>query len=72
MYVNGKQIPNEGLSTNFGNEKTSVMAFRTIFKGSGIHHSDADNQITLDIFVNGYFMLLFDLTPDQAASEDHV
>jgi hypothetical protein len=48
------------------------MAFRTIFKGSGIHHSDADNQITHDMFVNGHFILLFDLTLDQTASEGHV
>jgi hypothetical protein len=72
MYVNGKQLPSEGLSTNFGHAKTAVMGYRTIFKGSGIHHSDASNQITLDMFVNGYFMLLFDLTPDQAASEGHM
>jgi hypothetical protein len=72
MYVNGKQIPNEGLCTNFDHEKTSVMAYRTIFKVSGIHHSNASNQITHDIFIKGYFMLLFDLTPDQAASEGHV
>jgi hypothetical protein len=72
MYVNGKQIPNEGLSTNFGHEKTTVMTYSTVFKGSGIHHSNASNQITHDMFVNGYFMVLFDLTPDQAASEGHV
>jgi hypothetical protein len=62
-------IPNEGLSTDFGHEKRSVMAYRTIFKCSGIHHSNVSNQITHDMFINGYFMLLFDLTPDQAASE---
>jgi hypothetical protein len=72
MYVNGKHVPIEGLYTNFGHEKTSVMAYRTVFKESGIHHSDAGNQIRHDMFVNGYFMLLFDITPDQAASEGHV
>jgi hypothetical protein len=72
MYVNGKQIPYEGVSTDFGHEKTSVMAYRTIFKGNGIHHSNAGNQITHDMFINGYFMLLVDLTHDQAASEGHV
>jgi hypothetical protein len=72
MYVNGKQIPNEDLSTNFGYEKTSVMSYRTVFKGSGINYSNASNQIAHDMSVNGYFMLFFDITPDQAASEGHV
>ena len=40
------------------------MGYRTLFEGSGIHHSNAGHQIT-----HGYFMLLFDLTLDQGASE---
>ena len=65
--MNGKQYPNEGLSLGMDHEKTSVMGYRTLFEG--IHHSNADHQITHDMFVNGYFMLLLDLTPDQGASE---
>ena len=71
LFVNGKQYPNEGLSLGMDHEKTSVMGYRTLFEGSGIHHSNAGHQITHDMFVNGYFMLLFDLTPDQGASEAH-
>lgn len=72
MYVNGKQIPSEGgLSLDMGHEKTSVMGYRTLFTGSGIHHSNSGLLITHDMYVNGYFMLLFDLTPDEAASETH-
>ena len=71
LFVNGKQYPNEGLSLGMDHEKTSVMGYRTLFEGSGIHHSNAGHQIRHDMFVNGYFMLLFDLTPDQAASEAH-
>ena len=52
-------------------EKTSVMGYRTLSEGSGIHHSNAGHQITHDMFVNSYFMLLFDLNPDQGASEAH-
>jgi hypothetical protein len=52
-------------------EKTSVMGYRTLFEGSGIHHSDKGLQITHDMYINGYFMLLFDLTPDRSASEGH-
>ena len=42
-----------------------------MFEGSGIHHSYAGYQITQYMFVNGYFMLLFDLTPDRVASEGY-
>jgi len=71
LFVNGKQYPNEGISLGMDHEKTSVMGYSTLFEGSGIHHSNAGHQITHDMFLNGYFMLLFDLTPDQGASESH-
>jgi len=71
LFVNGKQYINEGLSLGMDHETTSVMGYRTLFEGSGIHHSNAGHQITHDMFVNGYFMLLFDLTPDQGAYEPH-
>jgi len=71
LNVNGKQIPAEGLTLNTDHEKTSVMAYRTLFEASGIHHSNSGLQITHDMYINGYFMLLFDLTPDRGASEGH-
>jgi hypothetical protein len=43
-----------------------------LFEGSGIHHSNAGLQITPNMYINGFFMLLYDLTPDLAASEGHV
>jgi len=71
LFVNGKQYPNEGISLGMDHEKTYVMGYRTLFEGSGIHHLKAGHQITHDMFVNGYFILLFDLTPDQGVSEAH-
>jgi len=71
LFVNGKQYPNDGLSLGMDNEKTSVMGYRKFFEGSGIHHSNAGHRITHDMFVNGYFMLLFDLTHNQDTSEAH-
>jgi len=68
LYVNGKQIPSEGLSLGMDHEKTSVMGYRTLFEGSGIHHSNAGLQITHDMYIAGNFMLLFDRTPDLSAS----
>jgi hypothetical protein len=71
MYVNGRQIPSENLVLDPGHEKTTVLAYKTLFEGSGIHHSNSGLQITHDMYINGYFMLLYDLTPDMAASEGH-
>jgi len=48
------------------------MGYRTLFGGSGIHHSNTGLQITPAKYINGYFMLVFDLTPDLAAFEGHV
>ena len=63
LNVNGRQVPTKGLSLIMDHEKTSVMGYRTLFEGSGIHHSNSGLQIT-HMYINGYFMLLFDLTPD--------
>jgi hypothetical protein len=40
LNVNDRQIPAEGPSLGMGHEKTSVMGYRTLFHGSGIHHSN--------------------------------
>jgi hypothetical protein len=71
MYVNGRQIPSESLSLNMGHEKKSVRGYATLFEGTGIHHSNSGLQITHDMYINGFFMILYDLTPDLAASEGH-
>jgi hypothetical protein len=71
MFVNGRQYPNGGLTLDMSHEKTSVLGYRTLFEGSGVHHSDSGIQVTHDLYKSGYFMLLFDLTPDLAASEGH-
>jgi hypothetical protein len=71
LFVNGKQYPIEGLSMNTSCQKTSVMAYNTLFDATRIHHSDTGLQIRPDIFLNGYFMLLFDLSPDRSAFANH-
>ena len=38
---------------------------------SGIHHSNTGLQITHDMHMDGYFILLLDLSPDRGASEVH-
>ena len=47
------------------------MAYKMLFEGTGIRHSNVGLQISHAMHVNGYFMLLFDLTPDHDASEGH-
>ena len=47
------------------------MGYRTLFEASGIHHSNMGLQITYNMYINGYFMLLFVLTPDMGMSEGH-
>jgi len=71
MYVKGRQIPPEGVNLLMNHEKTAVMGYRTLFEGSGIHHSNSGLQITPDKYINVFFTLVFDLTPDLAASERH-
>jgi len=71
LFVNGKQYPNESLSLGMDHEKLSVIGYRTLLEGSRIHHSNAGHQITHDMLDNGYFILLFYLTPDRGASEAH-
>jgi hypothetical protein len=71
MYVNGRQLPSEGLSLNTASEKTCTMAYQTLFNGLGIHNGNKGIQITPTQFIKGSFMLVFDLTPDGCASDGH-
>jgi hypothetical protein len=48
-----------------------VMGYRTLFEASGIHHSNSGLQITHEMYIKSFFMLLFDLTPDRSASESY-
>jgi len=53
-------------------EKTSVKGYATLFEGTGIHHSNSGLQITHNMYINGFFVIVYDLTPDLAASEGHM
>jgi hypothetical protein len=66
MNFNGRQIPSGGLTLDMSNGKTSVLAFDTLFTGSSIHHADAGLQISHTVYLNGFSMLVFDLTTDHA------
>jgi len=70
LNVNGTQIQTEGLSRHGSREDVSHWV-QDALQGSGIHHSNSGLQIINDMYLNGYFMLLFDLSPDRDASEGH-
>jgi len=70
LNVNVKQIRKEGLALNMLHEKMSVMGYRTLVEASDIRHSNSGLQITHDMYINGYFMLLFDFTQDRAPQRD--
>ena len=67
LNVNGKQITTEGLALNMCHEKTSVMGYKILFESSGIHHSNSGLQLTHDMYIHVYFMMLFHLTPERSA-----
>jgi hypothetical protein len=69
LFFNYQQVPKEWLSMDMSHEKTPVLAYNTLFAGSGFHHSNVLLQINHDIYINGSFMLPFDLTPKRGASE---
>ena len=71
LSYNGRSIPSEALPLDMSHEKTSVFAYNTLLEGSLIRHSNAGLQLTHRMFIAGYFMLLFDLTPDRGFPEGH-
>jgi hypothetical protein len=71
LYKNGKRVHSEVLSQDKHHEKISVMGNRTLFEGTGIHYSNTGLQIVHDLYINSYFMFLFDLTRDRGALKAH-
>ena len=71
MYVNCKQISSEGLNIDTGHEKHLLWHTILFLKALAFTIRTRGLQITHDMYIKGYFMLLFDLTPDLAASEGH-
>jgi hypothetical protein len=71
MIVNGKQIPTESLTVDPSHEKTTTLAYKTLYESFDIHHSNSELQIIHDMYINGHFKFLFDLPPNLAASEGH-
>ena len=72
LFVNGVQIPSEGLECSFHGKMYWARAYDTLFSGSGIKHYNRGNQINYNMFNHGYFILVYDLTPDDSGNEEYV
>lgn len=71
VYVNGRQVPSEGLSPNKVDTQTCTTTYQTLFCGLGIHHGKTGIYITPTQFIKGIFILNFDLTADGCNSDGH-
>jgi hypothetical protein len=72
LYVNGVQYPSEALKMDCSSPFGFTRAYETLFSSTGIHHDDRGHMIIMDMFVKGFYVLGFDLTPDKEADEGHV
>jgi len=63
LYYNGRPIPSEGLALDMSHEKPSVLAYNTLFEGSGILHSNAGLKLTHRMLIAGYSCCFVTLRP---------
>ena len=69
MYVDGEQVPSKPLQPKFGgDDELTVLNYHTLFTGTGMNFSDTGNFIERGNYADGFCLMAFDLTPDQAAS----
>ncbi len=70
LYVDGEQIPTKPLQPHYeAGKEMSVLAYHTLFTGTGVHFSNSGNSISREDYSSGYCLMSFDLTPDLSASE---
>jgi hypothetical protein len=72
LYVNGVQHPSEPLTMDRSSPFGATRAHETLFSSTGTHHNDRAHTITLEMFIKGFYVLGFDLTPDREAGEEHI
>jgi len=65
LYVNGVQRPSEPLTMECSSPFGATRAYETLFSSTAIHHDDRAHMITIEIFIKGFYILGFDLTPDR-------
>lgn len=72
MYVDGEQVPAKALQPKYGadaNLGKYIMAYHSLFSGTGIHFKDSGVLVGRKDYDDGYCLMAFDLTPDLSASD---
>ena len=66
VYVDGEPLPGKPLQPDFdaAGGRSFIMAYQSLFSGTGFMFHDLGNEITRDDFHQGYSIFCFDLTPD--------
>lgn len=70
MYLDNTIIPSQPLTPDFA-KNLYTLSYHSLFSGSGIHFSDASNNITLEEYPDGYCLAAFDTTPDLSSHDSH-
>ena len=68
LYVDGEQVPSKPLQPVFKTDESKyIMAYHSLFSGTGIQFTDAGNEIDRAEYPEGFCLMAFDLTPDMSA-----
>lgn len=74
LVVNGMTVPTRPIEYDFttANSKNIARGFHELYVGTGYHFYDKGNQITKDLFENGYFLQVFNLCSDGAYDASYI
>lgn len=70
LYVDGQQIPSKPLQPDFTSASSFVMAYDSMFSGTGIHFMNEGNGIDRESYANGNCLMAFDLSHDLSANSN--
>lgn len=70
-FLDSTPVPSKPFVCDFENN-IFVRAYNSLFEGCNINNDDTSNNITRQAYANGYTLIAVDLTPDLAASSDHL
>src|SRR4029077_6133640 len=68
IFLDGQQQLIRPIEPNFDTNQT-IMAYMSLYAGTGKLRRDEGNDITREDFGNGYSLYCFDLTPDLAEDD---
>lgn len=70
LVINGVQVPSQAIDFDFSNKEApiSMRGYESLFRGTNLHLLDRPHQVRKNLFDAGFFLLAFDLTPDQSYS----